>query len=292
MFTPRRIAELEDRTRQYCEQLLDPLVGGPGFDFIHDIGKQVPTRVISMLVGIPQPDEEQVRDRFEQDRGHLDLDDVLSGETFAEYIDWRVEHPSDDIMSQLLYAEFEDEYGEVRRLTRQELLAYVNIVSLAGNETTRLLIGWMGLLLSDHPDQRRILVENPSLIPNAVEESLRYEPVTLHVARYVTRDVEYYGQTVPEGSIMALVVAAANRDEQQFADPERFDVTREAAHHFTLGFGTHYCLGQALARLEARLVIEEVLRRFPDFEVDRSSAELRQGDVELRGWESLPVVVS
>jgi cytochrome P450 len=292
MFTPRRIAELEDRTRQYCEQLLDPLVGGPGFDFIHDIGKQVPTRVISMLVGIPQPDEEQVRDRFEQDRGHLDLDDVLSGETFAEYIDWRVEHPSDDIMSQLLYAEFEDEYGEVRRLTRQELLAYVNIVSLAGNETTRLLIGWMGLLLSDHPDQRRILVENPSLIPNAVEESLRYEPVTLHVARYVTRDVEYYGQTVPEGSIMALVVAAANRDEQQFDDPERFDVTREGAHHFTLGFGTHYCLGQALARLEARLVIEEVLKRFPDFEVDRSRAELRQGDVELRGWESLPVVVS
>jgi cytochrome P450 len=290
MFTPRRIAELEDRTRAYCVKLLDPLVGSKGFDFIHDVSKHVPTRVISMLVGIPEPDEDRVRDRFE-DRENLDMDEVLSGSDFAEYVDWRVDNPSDDIMTQLLNAEFEDEHGVTRRLTRQELLAYVNIVSLAGNETTRLLLGWMGMLLSDHPDQRRILVDDPTLVANAVEESLRYQPVTLHVARYVARDVEYYGQTVPEGSIMTFVVAAANRDEEHFENPERFDVTRDSAHHFTLGFGTHYCLGQALARLEARVVIEEVLKRFPDFEVDYSSAVLRDGDVELRGWETLPVVI-
>jgi cytochrome P450 len=292
MFTQRQLAEIEPKTRDLCVQLLDPLVGSGGFDFNHDLGKHVPSRVINMLIGIPDRDSDSVRDHlmsFGDEEGHSD--EMLTGEMFAEYIDWRVDHPSDDIMTQLLYAEFEDEHGETRRLTREELLAYVNIVALAGNHTTRLLIGWLAKLLSDHPDQRRMLVEDRSLIPGAIEEAFRVEGPAAVSARYVARDVELYGETVPAGSHMGLVLLAANHDDHRFDDPDRFDVTRQGAHHLTLGFGAHYCLGQALARLEARLVLEEVLERFPDWEVDEAGAELQKGDIELRGWDRLPVVI-
>ena len=159
-----------------------------------------------------------------------------SGEAFAEYIDWRAEHPSDDLMTEMLNAEFEDETGVTRRLTREEILIYVNVIAGAGNETTTRLIGWAGKVLGDHPDQRRVLVEDRSLIPNAIEELLRYEPPAPHVARYVARDVEHYGRTVPEGSVMMLLVGAANRDDRRFPDGDRFDVRRErrAAPHLRL----------------------------------------------------------
>jgi len=290
MFTPKRVAELESKTRQFCVELLDPLVGCDGFDFIDDLGKHVPTRVISMLIGIPDQDRDGVRDRL----GSFVLDsggELLSGEMFAEYIDWRVDHPSDDIMTQLLYAEFEDADGETRRLTREELLAYVNIVALAGNHTTRLLIGWMGKLLGDHADQRRLLVEDPSLIPNAVEESLRLEGPAAQSARYVAHDVELHGQTVPAGSHMALLMLSANHDDRRFDDPDRFDVRREIGQHLTFGFGPHYCLGAALARLEARVVLEEVLARFPDWEVDEAGIQMIDGDMDLRGMLRVPVVI-
>jgi cytochrome P450 len=289
MFTPRAVAQLEDRTRQFCVELLDPFVGSDGFDFAHEIGVQVPSRVISMLVGIPDADRDDVRETlFARASGGYDL----SGELFADYIDWRVQHPSDDIMTMLLNAEFEDERGEMTKLTREELLAYVNIVALAGNDTTRLLIGWMGKLLGEHPDQRRLLVEDPSLIPNAVEESLRYEGPAGQSGRYVARDVELHGRTVPAGSAIALVMLAANRDESRFEDPDRFDVTRPPNHMLTFGFGSHYCLGQGLARMEARLVLEEVLKRFPDWDVDMSGAEMMSSGLDLRGWNNLPIVIA
>ena len=177
-------------------------------------------------------------------------------------------------MTQLLYAEFENEKGELRRLNRDELLAYVNIIAAAGNETTRVLIGWMGKLLSEYPDQRRLLVEDPSLVPNAVEEILRFEPNTLQNCRYVVQDVEYYGQVVPAGSSMVTLTPSGNRDERHFEDPDRFDVRRDLDHHLAFGFGPHYCLGQALARLEARIVLEEVLKRFPEWDADLDNANV------------------
>jgi cytochrome P450 len=130
MFTARRVSALEPLIRQLCADLLDPLVGRGGFDFVADLGSQVPMRVISMLLGIPDEDKELVRDHFKRQRESENREDnVLSGGIFADYIDWRVEHPSDDIMTQLLYAEFEDETGATRRLSRDELLAYVNIIA-------------------------------------------------------------------------------------------------------------------------------------------------------------------
>jgi cytochrome P450 len=291
MFTPRRVAELEDGIRRLCALLMDPLVGAGRFDWISDFGKDVPTTTVGMLLGIPEEDQKKVRDFFDssRDREYENRGDVLTGGIFAEYVDWRVEHPSDDIMTQLLYAEFEDVDGQIRRLRREELLAYVNIVAAAGNDTTKLLIGWTGRLLSDHPDQRRLLVDDPTRIPGAIEEILRFEPPPLQSCRYVARDIELHGEVVPEGSIMAMLLASANRDERHIDDPDQFDVLREPGQHFTFGFGAHYCLGQALARLQGRIVLEEVLKRWPEWELDEEGAEFVLHDADLRGWDALPV---
>ena len=172
---------LEPQIREFCVRSLDPLVGAEEFDFIADLGAQMPMRVIGMLLGIPEQDQEAVRDRVDANLRTEAGQPMEVGETFVptdmfgDYIDWRVEHPSDDIMTELLQAEFEDETGSLRRLTREELLTYISVITGAGNETTGRLIGWTGKVLADHPDQRRELVEDPSLIPGAIEELLRFE---------------------------------------------------------------------------------------------------------------------
>jgi cytochrome P450 len=290
MFTPKRISSLEPDIRQLCARILDPLVGAGGFDVVADLASQVPMRVISMLVGIPEADQESVRDHFLAGRGDDQVrDDALSGAIFADYVDWRVEHPSDDIMTHLLNAEFEDENGAMRRLSRDEVLAYVNIVAAAGNETTRILIGWTAKLLAENPDQRRLLIEDPSLVPNAIEEILRLEPNTLQNCRYAVQDIEFHGEVVPAGSIVATLTPSGNRDERHFEEPNRVDVRRNIDHHMSFGFGSHYCLGQALARLEGRIVLDELLKRFPEWDVDLDSAKFMY-HADSRGYESLPLI--
>jgi cytochrome P450 len=295
VFTPRRMAALESKIREFCAHSLDPLVGAGGFDFIADLGAQMPMRTIGMLLGIPEADQEAIRDqvdanlRTEAGRPmETPAMEVFSGEMFAEYIDWRAERPSDDLMTEMLQAEFEDEHGVVRRLTRDEILIYVTVIAGAGNETTTRLIGWAGKVLAEHPDQRRELVENRALIPNAIEELLRYEPPAPHVGRYVARDVELYDRTVAEGNVMLFLVGAANRDDRRYPDPDHFDIHRNIGQHLTFGYGVHFCLGAALARLEGRVALDEVLARFPDWEIDWSHAKLAPTST-VRGWETLPV---
>ncbi len=159
-----------------------------------------------------------------------------------------------------------------RRLTREEVLGYVNLLAAAGNETTTRLIGWTGKVLAEHPDQRRDLVEDRSLVPNAIEELLRYEPPSPVQARFVTKDVEHHGQVIPEGSAILLLNASGNRDDRQFPDGERFDIHRKIDHHLSFGYGIHFCLGAALARLEGRVALDEVLQRFPEWEIDSDNA--------------------
>jgi cytochrome P450 len=193
-------------------------------------------------------------------------------------------------MTELVNAEGEEPDGSRRRLTRGEVLTYTGTVVGAGNETTTRLIGFAGQLLSDHPDQRRELAGDFSLIPDAIEEVLRYEAPSPVQARYVARDVEHYGQKVDEGSIMLLLNGSANRDERQFDDPDRFDIHRKAAH-LSFGHGIHFCLGAALARIQARIALEEVLTRWPDWAVDYGKAK-RAHTTSVRGWATLPVSVS
>jgi len=297
VFTPKQMSALEPQIRQFCVDSLDRLVDADRFDFVADLGAQMPMRVIGMLLGIPEQDQEAIRDhsdaslRTKPGQPQKFTANFAGGEMFAEYIDWRAEHPSDDLMTQLLNAEFEDETGAVRTLTRGEILTYVNVIAGAGNETTTRLIGWAGKVLAEHPDQRRELVDDPSLIPNAIEELLRYEPPAPHVGRYVARDVELHGRRVPEGSAMLFLVGAGNRDDRRFPNGDRFDIHRDVGQHLAFGYGAHYCLGAALARLEGRVALEEVLKYFPTWEVDTENARLASTST-VRGWETLPVVVT
>ena len=295
-FTPKKMRELEPKIRDLCAAALDPLVGRDRIDFVADLGAQVPMRAIGMLLGIPEGNQEARREeadarlRTEPGKPRDYSATMPTGASFAEYLDWRAEHPSDDLVTELLQAEFDDVDGTRRTLTKEELLVFVNLLFGAGNETTNRLIGWTAKLLSDHPDQRRVLAADPGLVPNAIEEVLRFESPALQTARYVDRDVELHGRTVPEGSVMLFLLAAANRDERQFPDGERFDVLRRFSRHLTFSYGPHFCLGAALARLEGRVVFEEVLARFPDWEVDDAEARLVPSTV--RGWETLPASIS
>jgi cytochrome P450 len=298
-FTPKRVAALESQIREFTADCLDPLVGAGGFDFVADLGAQVPIQVIGMLMGIPKEDRQTVRKyvdgylrtepgkpmRFS--KGSKWSPGSKLSDIFGEYIDWRAEHPSDDVMSELLTAEFEDEHGVTRTLTRDEALLYSNIVAGAGNETTNRLIGWTGKVLADHPDQRRQLVEDPAQVHNAIEELLRFESPGPITGRYVAKDVELYGQTVPAGSAMLLLNHSANRDDRRFVEPDRFDIHRQIGSHLAFGHGIHFCLGASLTRLEGRVVLEEVLKRFPEWEVDAVNARMAASVV--RGWATLPV---
>jgi len=296
VFTPKKMNALESKVREFCVQSLDPLVGAGGFDFVANLGAQMPVRVIGMLLGIPEQDQDTIRERTD---AHLRTEEgepmeytdsgFVSGKIFGQYIDWRANHPSDDLMTELMNAEFEDETGTNRRLRRDEILTLVNVLAGAGSETTTRLLGWAAKLLAEHPDQRRQLVEDPSLIPNAVEEILRYEPPAPHVGRYVARDVEHHGQAVPEGSAILLLVGAANRDDRRFPEGDRFDIRRDIRQHLGFGLGVHFCLGAALARLEGRVALEEVLKRFPEWDVDWDNAKLAPTST-VRGWESMPVL--
>jgi cytochrome P450 len=298
VFTPKKMNALEPQVRAYCAQVLDPLVGAGHFDFVEDLGRFMPMRVIGMLLGIPEQDQEAIRDRLDEglrlEEGvpnETEYDALRSARVFSDYITWRADHPSDDLMTELLNAEFEDEHGTTRTLTHEEILGYVGLLSGAGNETTTRLIGFAGEVLGRHPDQRRELVEDRSLVNNAIEELLRFESPSPVQSRYVARDVEYYGTTVPEGSIMVLLNGSANRDERHFADGDSFDIHREIGRHQAFGYGIHLCLGAALARLEGRVALDEVLTRFPEWEVDYDRAR-RARTSTVRGWETLPVRVS
>jgi len=297
LFTPRRIAELEPQVRAFCARSLDPLVGGDRIDFIADLGAQMPMRVIGMLLGIPEDDQEALREGY--DTG-LDLEAGeepsanqqlgLAMTRFAEYVEWRRKHPSDDLMTELVKARFTDDEGAERTLRDDELLGYIGLLAGAGNETTTRLIGWIAWLLDRFPDQRRLLAEDRGLVANAVEEILRYEAPSPVQARYVMRDVELYGTKVPEGSIMMLVNGSANRDEREFEDADRLDVRRKNVHHLSFGQGIHFCLGASLARLEGCIALDEVLARWPEWEIDHDATVMAHTS-SVRGWKRLPARV-
>lgn len=293
VFTPKRMNALEQQIRDYCALCLDPIRDAEKINFIDDLGAKLPGGVIGMLLGIPDQDRDIVRERVEaglrtEEGKPMEVDQAgYVGEGFEDYVDWRVNNPSDDLMTELLNVEFTDKTGTKRKLTRDEVLIFVNVIAGAGNETTAKLIGWFAKTLSDHPDQRREIVANRALINPAIEEVLRFEPPGPSVARHVTQDIELHGQVVPAGSIMLFLLASANRDSSRFADGDSFNIHREGTPHITFGRGIHSCLGAALARVEGRVALDEVLNRFPDWTIDESEAKLASSST-TRGWDTLP----
>lgn len=297
-FTPKKMRALEEKVRAFCIACLDPLVGGDRFDFVLDLGNELPMRTIGMLIGIPDSEQPAVRDHAQRSLRNepgeplqVSKEQYFDPGMYAEYVEWRSKNPSDDLITELLGVEFEDASGVARGLSREEILVFLAVIAGAGVETTGRLFGWLGKVLAERPDQRREVAENRSLVPSAIEELLRYEPPGPHVARYVTEDITLHGRTVPAESAMLLMLSSANRDERQFRDPDRFDIHRGVAQHGTFGHGIHFCLGAALARLEGRVALEEVLNRFPDWEIDIGNAR-RSPTSTVRGWDSMPAFTS
>jgi cytochrome P450 len=297
VFTPRRMAELEDQVRRFCVRCLDPLVGSDGFDVIEELASMLPMRVIGMLLGIPEQDQVAVRTktdvnlRTKPGKPMVIVEEaVANGDMFADYIDWRAEHPSDDLMTMLLDAEFEDENGQPRRLTRHEVLTYTSVLAGAGNETTGRLIGWLAKVLAEHPDQRRAVYEDRSLISAVIDETLRFEPTGHATARYATQDIEYHGTSVPAGSAVLLLLASANRDPRRYEAADVYDIRRKDIQHLTFGYGLHFCLGSHLARLEGRVALDEILNRWAEWDVDYGGMKLAPTST-VRGWDRMPIVI-
>jgi cytochrome P450 len=295
-FTPRKMKAIEDEVRAFCAACLDPLVDGDRFDFTTDLGAEMPMRVIGMLVGMPDSLQRSVRSvagrRLRNKPGEplpVSKTKYFNGNMFREYVEWRKQNPSDDLVTELLGVEFTDVSGTVRKLNSEELLVFLGVIANAGTETVGRLFGWLGKVLGEHPDVRRELAEDQSLIPGAVEEIIRLEPPVHSIARYVSNDVSYHGQTVPAGSALLLMCGSANHDERRFSDPERLDIRRNA-NHLSFGRGTHFCLGASLARVEGRIALEEILKRWPDWSIDMDNA-VRAPTSTVRGWDSMPAIV-
>lgn len=300
-FTPKRVAALEQRIRDVCVSLLDPFVGAREFDYVQDFGAQLPSTVISMLLGVPDSERREVLHHIdtifhiEPGVGMVNDISIRSQMWLMEYISEKLKErrtqPRDDLFTALVQAEIPDEAGGSRRLTDLEAAAFGNLLVSAGTETVARLLGWTAVVLDAHPDQRAEVAADRALIPNTVEELLRFEAPSPVQGRWTSRDVDMHGVTIPANSKVLLITGSAGRDERRYADAETFDVHREIGTHVTFGFGIHFCLGAALARLEGRIALEETLKRFPEWRVDHDRAE-RLHTSTVRGWKSVPVSVT
>jgi cytochrome P450 len=297
-FTPRRVSQLEQHIRDLCGELLEPHRETGTFDFVQDFGALLPARVIAALLGVPPEEREDVRHHIDQ-TFHIEpgvgmINDVSLAaqiwlhEYLADQIQQRRREPVDDMLTDLAHSEITEDDGEVRRLTDQQAADFANLLVSAGTETVARLLGFAAVVLATHPDQRAELAADATLLPNAVEELLRFEAPSPVQGRWTTRDVELHDEVVPAGSKVLLLTGAADRDERKFPDPDRFDIHRRIDHHVAFGYGIHFCLGAALARMEGRIALEETLARFPEWSVDHSRI-VRLHTSTVRGYSSVPV---
>jgi cytochrome P450 len=311
VFTPAAINALVEDVRSVAARLLDPFVGGDGFDFVGDVAGLLPPEVILQLLGIPGEYADRWRGAMDQvmhvargataqgtsddqsgpmDRGGIEemtFGALKSIDLLPEIIEDRRVNPRDDLISRLVQCEVEEGDGS-RPLNDSELLAFIFQVASAGAETTPRNLSFAAVLLARHPDQRQLLVDDPTLIGNAVEEILRYETPSPVNARWVNTDVEIHGQKVPGGSKLIVINGSANRDERHFVEADRFDVTRKIDRHLSFGYGAHFCLGAALARLEARVLLEETIKRFPNWHVIDDELEMVHTST-VRGYKKVPI---
>jgi cytochrome P450 len=296
-FTPRRVASLEPFVRELAASLLDPLLERGEGDFVEDFSTPLPMDVIFTLLGVPGADRRQLRHWIDVSLSRDPGSDAIpprakeAGAQALQYWFGLVQElrrrPNDGLICGLFDVELEGDDGAPTRLTDGEIVGFCSLLGAAGSETTTRLLGFAALLFSRHPDQYRVVLDDPGRIPDAVEEVLRWSSPAQYAVRAVTRDVEWYGRTVPEGARILLLLGAANRDEREYPDPDRFDVGRGILTQLGFGQGVHYCLGASLARLEARVALEEFARRFPRYVVDEARCR-RVHMSNVHGYESMP----
>ncbi len=296
-FTPRRVAELDGTVRSMCEAWLDPMRQAGGGEIVAELAGKLPMAVIAALLGAPAEDNPRLKalsDRLlHRDDGSMTMpeDGAVAGAElwayFSDLIAMRRAQPADDLISALISAEIPTEGGEPQRLTDDEMVYFCLLLGVAGNETTAKMIATGVVTLNDFPDERARLASNPDLWPKAVEELLRFDPPSHYQGRVTTTPLERHGQQIPEGSIVLLINGAANRDPRAFPDPDRYIADRSVDRHLAFGHGIHFCLGAPLARLETRIALEELVKRFPQYEVDRDGIE-RFHSTNVRGLSKVP----
>jgi len=296
-FTPRMVAELEPRIREITRGLLDAIAarGDGRMDLVDELAVPLPVTVIAEILGV----DAERRDDFKrwsnavitgisgvsQERQGAVLQDRAEFEAyFTGMVDRRRAEPGNDLISALVAAEEGD-----LRLSPAEVVSFAMLLLIAGNETTTNLIGNAMLALLEHPAQLEMVVRDRSLVPNMIEEALRWDSPVQYLFRVTTQATELGGQTIPAGAAVVPIYASANRDEARFVDGERFDITRNAQGHVAFGLGPHFCLGAPLARLEAKVAFEELFGRFQAFE--QATAIERIDSMFLRGLRSLPLAV-
>jgi cytochrome P450 len=296
-FTPRRVASLEPFIRDTAARLLEPLAARGGGDFVQDFSTPLPMEVIFTLLGVPDVDREQLREWTDL---ALDRDPdtpalparaveamMRSMRYWYQLLPELRRRPNDGLICGLFDAEIETDAGGTTRLTDGEIVGFCSLLGAAGNETTTKLLANAAVVFARHPDAWERVRAEPGRLADAVEEVLRYASPAQYAGRTVTRDVELYGRRVPKGARMLLLIGAANRDEREYPDPDRFDVDRRMANPIGFGQGVHYCLGASLARLETRIALEEFARRFPCYAVDEARCE-RVHMSNVHGYASVP----
>lgn len=292
-FTPRRVSDLEPRVRELARHYIAEFIDQGRCDFIADFAGKLPMDVISEMLGVPESDRPELRQWADavvhRAEGVSDLpaSAIEAAAKIIGYFDTmtreRRARPRDDLTGALLAAEIDGD-----RLVDGEVIGFLFLMIIAGNETTTKLLGNALYWLWKNPSQRDLVRRDPSLIPSWVEETLRYDPSSQAIARTLATDYELHGTKLREGDRVALLIGAANRDESVFPDPDRYDVRRDTNATLSFGYGTHYCLGASLARLEGRVALEELQARIPDYEID-SSGILRVHSVNVRGFAALPI---
>ncbi len=297
-FTPARIAALEPELRRIAAQFLDPLMERDAFDFQAEFGMKFPMDVIGALVGFPKQTREPFRKwadlalRRDPETGQPVPGAAEAGTSsrafVREVLDARRQAPQDDLMSILAQTEYEDVDGQKKLLSDDEVVAFITLLGNAGAETTAKLIGNCLVYLSRNPEVRARVWADPSLIPTAIEEILRYDAPSQFQGRTAGRTIEIHGVTIPEGARVALVTGAACRDEREFDDPDVIDLDRPRNRQLYFGQGQHFCIGKSLARLESRIALEELRARFPDYEVVEEGLT-RTYQAHVRGFATVPI---
>ncbi|MBW2270149.1 MAG: cytochrome P450 [Deltaproteobacteria bacterium] len=287
-FSPSRVAGMEGRIRAIANELMDGFADVGECDLLHAYAAQLPSRVIGELIGIPADRREAflgwtealIATNSAQDRQENPFEKIYA--EFTELLALRRTGPADDLMSALLDTKVDGE-----SLTEDELLGFCFLLVVGGNDTTTNLIANGSVLLARHPDQRAELVRDPSLIPGAIEEMLRYEAPTQALPRRVTREIEIHGRKLRSDEEVSLVWGSGNHDERRFPDPERFDIGRQDNRHLALGHGVHFCMGSNLARLEGRVAFETLLERLPGYALAREPQWLPSS--WARAYQAVPI---
>ena len=294
-FTPRRVAMLETRVREITTAHLRTVFDGGAFDFIEDLAGKVPMDVISELLGVPLSDRAELRRLADvvihREEGVLDVPPA-AGEAaltlvsyYLDLVAMRRRAPTDDLTSALLEVELDGE-----RLTDDEVVGVLFLMVVAGNETTTKLLGHAWYWAWRFPEERAKPFSDPARVVSWVEETLRYDASTQILARTAAVDLEMYSTRIAAGDRVLLLLGSANRDPRVFPDPDRYDLDRDTAALISFGSGRHFCLGAALARLEARIVLDALVRQVADYDIDGAGAR-RSHSVNVRGFETLPTQV-